>query len=116
VAVRLATEHPPRALILRSPFTSMADLGRHHYPSLPVARLLRDRFTILEQIRRIKTPLLVIAGDRDRIVPLEHSQRVFEEALEPKTWVLVPGADHNDAELLMGRRMIDAIVRFLQKA
>ena len=44
VAVDLAAEHPPAALVLRSPFTSMGDLGQHHYPFLPVRLLLRDRF------------------------------------------------------------------------
>jgi len=42
VAVDLAVEHPPAALVLRSPFTSMADVGQHHYPFLPVRLLLRD--------------------------------------------------------------------------
>src|SRR5262245_8169628 len=36
VAVDLAIEHPPVALILRSPFTSMVDLGKRYYPLLPV--------------------------------------------------------------------------------
>ena len=54
VAVGLAVEHPPAALVLRSPFTSMGDLGRHHYPFLPVGLLLRDRFPAIDQIRRIR--------------------------------------------------------------
>jgi len=116
VAARLAAEHPPAALILRSPFTSMADVGQHHYPALPVASLLQDRFPTLDHIRRLEAPLLVIAGDRDRIVPLEYSQRLFQEAPEPKTLVLVPGADHNDAALLMSPVMIDSIVRFVRRS
>src|SRR5262245_48770130 len=44
VAVTLATEHVPAALVLRSPFASLAEVGRHHFPFLPVAWLLRDRF------------------------------------------------------------------------
>jgi fermentation-respiration switch protein FrsA (DUF1100 family) len=50
VAVDLAVEHPPAALVPRSPFTSMADLGRYHYPFLPVRLLLRDRFSAIDQI------------------------------------------------------------------
>ena len=44
VAVRLALTHPPAALVLRSPFTSLADAARYHFPYLPVGLLLRDRY------------------------------------------------------------------------
>jgi pimeloyl-ACP methyl ester carboxylesterase len=62
VAVRLAIEHPPAALILRSPSTSMADVGQHHYPWLPVRTMLRDRYDSLARISTVRTRLLVIAG------------------------------------------------------
>ena len=114
VAVDLALQHPPAALVLRSPFTSMADLGQHHYPFLPVRLLLRDRYATIDKIRRIQAPLLVIAGSGDRIVPLENSRRVYDAAVAPKTLLVVPHADHNDDALLAGDDMIRAIVRFLQ--
>jgi fermentation-respiration switch protein FrsA (DUF1100 family) len=114
VAVDLAVEHSPAALILRSPFTSMGDVGQYHYPFLPVRLLLRDRFSAIDQIRRIHVPLLVIAGGHDRIVPLDNTQRLYEAAIAPKTLLVLPDADHNDYELLAGDEMIQAIVRFLQ--
>ena len=114
VAVDLAAEYPPSALILRSPFTSMADIGQHHYPFLPVRLLLRDRFASIERIRQTRAPLLVIAGGRDSIVPIEFSRRLYEAAAEPKQLVVLPDADHNDEELLSGADMIEAIVRFME--
>jgi len=114
VAVSLAVEHPPAAVVLRSPFTSMADVGQHHYPFLPVRLLLRDRFASIDRIQRIRAPLLVIAGDRDRIVPIENSRRLYGAAAAQKTLLVVPGADHNDQALLAGDDMIGAIDRFLQ--
>ncbi len=51
VVVGLAAEHPPAGLVLRSPFTSLADVGRVHYPFLPVGALLRDRYSVLETCR-----------------------------------------------------------------
>jgi uncharacterized protein len=116
VAVDLATEHPPAALILRSPFTSLSDIGRHHYPFLPVRLLLRDGFDSIGRIRQVRAPLLVIAGDRDGIVPADHSQRLFDAAVEPKTQLVIKGADHNDEALLTGHEMVDAIVRFVERA
>jgi uncharacterized protein len=116
VAVALAVQHPPAALILRSPFTSLADMGRLHYPLLPTGPLLRDRFDSLRQIGHLACPLLVIAGDRDRIVPQEQSRRLYEAARGPKRFVSIAGADHNDAELLTGRRLVDHVVRFVDEA
>ena len=114
VAINLAVEHPPAAIVLRSPFTSMADVGQSHYPFLPVRLLLRDRFAAIDQIRRIRAPLLVMAGGRDQIVPIENSRRLYNAAVAPKTLLVLPNADHNDDELLAGEEMIRAIVHFLQ--
>ena len=115
VAVELASEHPPAALILRSPYTSMADVGQHHYRWLPVRQLLRDRYDSLALIPRVKTRLLVIAGERDSVVPAEFSRRLFEAAPQPKAFVSVPRADHNDDELLEGKTVIEAITKFLDR-
>jgi len=114
VAVDLAVEHPPAALVLRSPFTSLRDLGQRHYPFLPVRLLLRDRFAAIDHIRRIRVPLLVIVGGHDRIVPIDNSRRLYEAAETAKTLLVLPDADHNDDELLAGDKMIQAIARFLQ--
>jgi fermentation-respiration switch protein FrsA (DUF1100 family) len=115
VALALAVEQPPAALVLRSPFESMADVGRYHYPLLPVRLLLRDRFASNEVIGRLRSPLLVVAGDRDEIVPLDHSRRLYESAPSPKEMLVISGASHNDYELLAGDEMIQAIIRFVDQ-
>jgi fermentation-respiration switch protein FrsA (DUF1100 family) len=114
VAVRLAVEHPPSAVILRSPFTSFVDVGRVHYPILPVRWLLRDRYPSIDRITQIRSPLLVIAGSNDTIVPAALSRRLFEAALEPKRLVIIDGADHNDEVLFAGPEVIGAISAFLR--
>lgn len=115
VAVRLAAERPPAALILRSPFTSLVDIGRYHYPMLPVGLLLRDRFPSIDRAPALRSPTLVIAGSRDTIVPIDSSRRFSDAIAAPKTFVEIRGADHNDDELLNGDQMIEAIVRFLER-
>jgi uncharacterized protein len=115
VAVTLAAEHPPAALVLRSPFTSMTDVGRMHYPIFPVRWLLRDRYASSERIAQIRCPLLVVAGDRDGVIPLEYSQRLYDAAPSPKQMLVIPGADHNDQALTAGDEMIAAVDTFLQR-
>jgi uncharacterized protein len=114
VAVRLAVEHPPAALVLRSPFASLAIVGQHHYPVLPVRWLLRDRFASLDRAHQIRSPVLVIAGTRDSIVPIEHTRRLYDAIVAPKTLVEL-SADHNDEMLLDGGVMIQSVVAFLNK-
>jgi fermentation-respiration switch protein FrsA (DUF1100 family) len=114
VALGLAVEQPPAALILRSPFTSLVDMGRVHYPFLPVGWLLSDRYLSVERVARLESPLLVVAGGRDGIVPPSQSRELFDAApIAAKRFVLVDAADHNDYELLAGRRLIEEVMRFL---
>jgi uncharacterized protein len=114
VALRLAVERPPAALVLRSPFTSLTDVGRLHYPWLPVGLLLADRYPSADRAADLTVPVLVVAGERDRIVPAALSRRLYDAAAEPKRFVLVPGADHNDAALLDGRELVGETLRFLE--
>jgi len=116
VAVRLAVERPPMALVLRSPFTSLADVGRVHYPLLAVRLLLRDRYASIEQVGGLRCPVLVLAGAGDGIVPWEQSRRLAEAIPEPKRFVLIPSADHNSLDLLAGQRVIGEVVRFVVDA
>ena len=115
VAIALAAEHSPAAMVLRSPFTSLVDVGRVHYPFLPVALLLRDRFASFDLIRAVGCPVLVIAGDGDRIVPVGQSRRLYDAVRGPKDLLIIAGADHNDPELGAGEEMMSATVRFLAK-
>jgi uncharacterized protein len=112
VALRLAVERPPAALVLRSPFASLAEVGRLHYPLAPMA-LLRDRYDSLAMAGRLAAPLLVVAGGRDRIVPASHSRRLFVAAPQPKRLVVLDGADHNDHDLLAGPRLLAELRAFL---
>jgi len=113
-AVSLAAESPPAALILRSPYSSLASVASLHYPFLPVSWLLRDRFDSIRRIGSISTPVLILAGESDRIVPAAESRRLFDAANEPKRYVLFPDARHNDAALLAGPQLIHEVGRFLE--
>ena len=113
VVTRLAVEHPPAALVLRSPFTDLASVGTVHYPLLPVRQLLWDRFPVTELIARVRVPTVIVYGGQDTIVPPEQSRAVAAAAGGPVRTVEVAGADHNDPALLTGDELIDAITAML---
>jgi pimeloyl-ACP methyl ester carboxylesterase len=110
VVAALQARRPPAGLVLRSPFTELADVGAHHYPWLPVRQLLKDRFPVVEHLTASRVPVTVIYGDQDSVVPTELSARVADSAPALFERVVIPGADHNDA-VMFGPRVADAVVR-----
>ncbi len=115
VAVRQAVESPPTALVLRSPFPSLAAVAAVHYPYLPTSLLLRDRYDTLQAVSLIKVPILVVAGSADSIVPPRLSRMIYEAAPADAHWVLIEDADHNDPALSFGQPFLDAIDRFVDE-
>lgn len=109
VAARLAIERPVGGLVLRSPFTSLTDIGEIHYPFLPVRALLRDRFPLREIIASVPAPIIVVGSEADEIVPSVQSRAVAAAA--GAEYVEVPGAHHNDPELGHGPEVVAVVVR-----
>ena len=96
VAGLVASQRPAAGLILESSFPSVEALARFHYGGLPAHWLVSAKFNLADRLREIHRPVLVIHGDRDRTVPLQMGQAVFDAAHPPKDWYVVHGADHND--------------------
>lgn len=100
VAVQVAARRPARALILETPFARICEAAQHGYPLIPACLLLPDnRWASIELIDKIKAPLLVLHGTDDQIVPVDHAQRLFASAPDPKQIVIYPGGRHNDLRL-----------------
>lgn len=115
VAVEMATRAAPAGLIIQSGFSSAAAVGQHRYPVLPVGLLMKDPFDSLPKIRGLRCPLLAIHGDRDRTVPLSLGRALFDAAPEPKEWLPVPGAAHNDVSGVGGESYWKKIDDFLNR-
>ncbi len=113
VAVALAVEEVPYRLVVQSAFTSIRDLAAHHYPFLPLRGLLTTRFDTEERIRHVRAQVLIVHGERDDIVPVEHAHRLFDAAPEPKRLLIVQGASHNDVLEAGGQRYLDALREFI---
>jgi fermentation-respiration switch protein FrsA (DUF1100 family) len=94
VTIQLALERPCAGVVVVSPFTTLAEVARRHYG--PLGGLAGDRFDALGAVRRLTVPILVAHGDRDEIVPFDLGERLFAAAPEPKQFLRVAGAHHND--------------------
>jgi fermentation-respiration switch protein FrsA (DUF1100 family) len=99
VAIDLACRRPHRALVLVSPFTSIPAVVQRLYPVLPARALMRNRFDSAAKVGRCPRPLLVVHGTNDRLVPFALGQRLFAAANEPKRFIPVAGARHDDSVL-----------------
>jgi fermentation-respiration switch protein FrsA (DUF1100 family) len=109
VVTKLASEHLPAGLVLRSPFFDLPAAGQEHYPLLPVRLLARDRFPVAALVPRVATPTVIVYGTADSIIPAAQSRTVAEDAAGPVRVVAVEGADHNDAALAAGPQLIAAV-------
>ena len=84
VATHLSQYRNFAGIILETPFTSMIDAAKAFYPYIPVSLLLKDRFDNKNKIKNINSPLLVMHGEVDQIVPFSMGQKIYEIANEPK--------------------------------
>lgn len=109
VITGLAATHPPAGLLLRSPFVSLAEVGRRHYPFVPVGLLLRDEYPLADQLAEVAVPTTVVYGTADSIIPPAQSRDVAEAAAGPVEVVEISGAGHNDAAMFTGAELIAAV-------
>ena len=71
-------------------------MGALRYPFLPVRYLMQDQYRSDQYIAKVTAPVLVVHGGRDSVVPLDMGRQMFELANEPKEFILLPEAGHND--------------------
>jgi fermentation-respiration switch protein FrsA (DUF1100 family) len=114
IAIRLAAEHRPGALIVESTFTSLADVAARHYPFLPVRLLLRYRYASRETIARVTAPVLIAHSPDDRLVPYRQGEALFAAANEPKEFFALTGS-HNEGFLQSANIYEEALTAFIDK-
>lgn len=115
-AARLATQVPHTGLVLIAPMPSARRMARRMFGGLPVDLLVRARFPVTEWVAQRDTPLLVMHGDADEIIPLDYGREVFAAAAEPKQFVTLANAGHNDILAVSGEAYLDALEAFARAA
>jgi fermentation-respiration switch protein FrsA (DUF1100 family) len=116
VAAEIATRTTPMALILESPFVSIREMARETFPYLPLGSLLRTKYDVVDKVRKVDSPVLVLHGDRDEIVPFSQGMKVFAAAPEPKQFYAIVGAGHNNTYSVGGLAYFGTIREFIARA
>jgi fermentation-respiration switch protein FrsA (DUF1100 family) len=94
VATELGKRNIFGGIILESPFTSIANAAKIYYPYLPINLILKDRYDSIKKIQSITTPILIMHGKKDNIVPQKMGLELFEKANEPKFNYFPENDDH----------------------
>jgi len=84
VATEIAQNKDFAGIILESPFTSMVGAAKTKYPFFPIKLLLKDKYESDKKIKNIKSPILIMHGEVDTLVPFWMGKKMYELANEPK--------------------------------
>ncbi len=104
----------PAGMVLEAPYTSLPDVVRHTYPKLePLIPKMTNIWNSLENVTRLRAPLLVLHGTDDPLIPIEQGRQVFTAApSQIKRLMPVNGAGHND---IWRTDVLPALWRFIDR-
>lgn len=107
IALYTAASNPGvfKAVIEESAFSSYRDILREKlsaiwftWPFQWLAGTMTDHYDPIDAVRHLDgTPLLIVHGDKDRIIPLQHAYRLYQAAVGEKTLWVINGGDHIEA-------------------
>ncbi len=103
VAVQLAAAREVRRLVLVTPYDSLANVAGAHFPWVPVAFLMRDRYDSASFASAVRAPVLAVIADDDEIIPRANSEALVSSFPQSQVRVvLLDGATHNSIDLFPG--------------
>ena len=112
VAVEMGKKFNFNSIILESPFTSIENSAKIYYPYLPVSLLLKDRYDSISKIKMVNSPILIMHGEKDDVVPFNMGKELFEKANNPKQFYFTPDDDHM---MEFNSKLLNEIKKFIKK-
>jgi len=110
IATEIAQNKNFAGVILESPFTSMIDAGKDKYPYLPVKFLLKDKYESDKKIKNINSPILIMHGRVDNIVPFHMGKKMYELANDPKYSYF---SEYDDHMMEYNEKLLNALKDFI---
>ena len=96
IAVEMAVRYLFKSVVLEAPFTSIVDIAQKQYKIYPIKFLLLDKFDNFSKIKKINSPILIISGKKDEIIPHNHSIKLYNAANKRKDFLFIDEAMHNN--------------------
>ncbi len=107
VATQLTLTHPPSALTLEAPFTSITDLATKQFPIFPIRQILDQEWNNLDAIRKIDVPLLILHGKEDKVIPFSHGQAILNaSSSSQKALKIMNDTSHHNIWSVLGQKYI----------
>lgn len=113
VAIEVALQRKVRCLIIESTFTSTKDMAKTIFPFFIFSPFLPHHYNNILKIAGVTIPKLIIHGEDDNIVPFSMGNKLFAQATEPKLFLPIHRAGHNDTYVVGGGDYFEAIVNFI---
>ena len=111
IATEIAQNKNFAGIILETPFTSMINAAKEFYPYIPVNLLLKDRFENYKKVKNINIPILVMHGEKDKIVPFKMGKKIYQLANDPKYSYFTKQDNHM---MVYDDQMIETLKRFIR--
>ena len=111
IATEIAQNKNFAGVILETPFTSMINAAKEFYPYIPVNLLLKDRFENFKKIKNINSPILIMHGEQDTIVPFSMGKKIYQLANDPKYSYFTK---HDDHMMVYDEPMINTLKNFIK--
>jgi hypothetical protein len=115
VGIDLAGHRQAAGLVAQSTFTTVREMARVRFPSVPLHLVASNQFRSLRKVESLNLPKLFIHGTADETIPLALGRKLYEHAAEPKEWYEVPHAGHNDVYRFGGFRYLWRLRRFTNR-
>ena len=111
IATEIAQNKNFAGIILETPFTSMINAAKEFYPYIPVNLILKDRYENYKKIKNINIPILIMHGEKDKIVPFKMGKKIYQLANEPKYFY---STKHDNHMMVYDGPMIKNLKNFIQ--
>jgi fermentation-respiration switch protein FrsA (DUF1100 family) len=112
VAASLAAKQVPAAVIIESCFTSAVDMASELYPYMPVRLLLRLRYPVIDFLADARSPVLIVHGRDDEIIPFAMGRALYDAVSTEKQFIELAG-DHNNAFVVDRARYVAGLEKFI---
>lgn len=113
----IANHRKVGAIILQSTFSSLPHIARARIPLMKLypSSLFPDKLDNTQMLAKDHAPVLIVHGKQDKLIPIEEAELLNSKLADPKTFVAIEGAGHNDVYCEFQSDLNRAVSSFLEK-